>query len=71
MAFQNLAFFLLGQSVEDLSQLTAQLPKHRLAPPLVHKHHVVFTVKRPIFGKNDLFFVTLCLFFVTLCFPGF
>src|SRR5215471_184157 len=41
MAFQNLAFFLPCQSMEDFPQLTTQLPKYCLASSLGDKHEVV------------------------------
>ena len=40
----NLAFFLPGQSVENLSQMSARLPEDRLTPPLGHKHNMVLAV---------------------------
>ena len=44
VSVQNLAFFLPGQSVEDLSQVPARLSKQHLAPSLGNEHDRVFAV---------------------------
>jgi hypothetical protein len=42
--FENLAFLLPRQSMENLSQLTAGLPKDRFPPQFGHEHHMVLAV---------------------------
>src|SRR4029077_15101108 len=42
--FHNLALFLPGQSVENLSQLPTRLSKQHLAPSLGNEHNMVFAV---------------------------
>ena len=44
MAFNNLAFLLPGQRVEDCTQLPACLPKNGLPAPLGHENYVVLAV---------------------------
>src|SRR5207245_8568604 len=42
--FHDLALLLLGQSMEDWPQLTADSHKQHAAPPLGNKHNMVFAV---------------------------
>jgi hypothetical protein len=42
--FQNLAFLLACQTVEDLPQLTTHLPKDGFPSPLGDEHDVVLAV---------------------------
>jgi len=42
--FENLAFFLPRQGMENLSQLAAHSSEYHLAPSLGDEHHVVFAV---------------------------
>jgi hypothetical protein len=44
MTLHNLTLFLLGQGVEDFSQLPARLSEKHLAPSLGNEHHMVFAV---------------------------
>ena len=44
MSFDDLAFLLPGQGMENLPELTANSSKQHLPPPLGDKHHVVFAV---------------------------
>ena len=44
MPFENLALLLPGQSMEDFSQMTTNLPEKNLSPSLGHEHHMVFAV---------------------------
>jgi hypothetical protein len=41
MTFDNLAFLLPGQRVEDRTQLSARLPENGLPTPLGHENYVV------------------------------
>ena len=40
MAFNNLAFLLPGQRVEDRTQLPSRLPENRLPTPFGHENYV-------------------------------
>ena len=42
--FENLAFLLVRQTVENWSQLTAGLPEDHFPPPLGHEYNVVLAV---------------------------
>jgi hypothetical protein len=41
MPFQNLAFFLPRQTMENLPELTAGLPEDRFPPPFGHEHYML------------------------------
>ena len=44
MAFDNLAFLLPGQRVEDRAQLPARLPENGLPTPFGHENNVILAV---------------------------
>ena len=41
MPFDNLAFLLPGQRMENLSQMTTRLPEYYFAPSLGHEHNIL------------------------------
>jgi hypothetical protein len=44
VSLHHLAFLLLGQRVEDPTQLAADIPKDRFPPPFGHEYNMVLAV---------------------------